>query len=339
MQKKNLGQFFTTNYVYILQGLEVPEGTLNVIEPFTGNGDLLNFVKDKEVHVECYDIDPKHNYIIKRDTILNPPEYKGKFVFTNPPYLARNKASDKTAYDKYNTNDLYKCFIEELITNCADGGILIIPLNFWSSIRDADISLRKRFLEKYKIILLNIFEEQVFEDTTYTVCSFQFEKKNATTHSDFKAVIYPHKTFINVKLDTNNNFLIGGEIYLLPVSPNFKIGRLTKYNMEEKNTNLVVKCIDDNAKKQINMFFCSDDEIYIDQTDNSSARTYATLIITPPLDEEKQKKLAKDFNDFLAKHRVKYASLFLTNYRESKDIARKRISFALVYRIIGHLLM
>ena len=33
------------------------------------------------------------------------------------------------------------------------------------------------FLEKYNIILLNIFEEQVFDDTTYTICSFQFLKQ------------------------------------------------------------------------------------------------------------------------------------------------------------------
>ena len=38
-------------------------------------------------------------------------------------------------------------------------------------------------------------------------------------------------------------------------------------------------------------------------------------------------------------YREKYHSLFLTNYRESKDIARKRISFDLVYQIVGHLLI
>jgi hypothetical protein len=34
----------------------------------------------------------------------------------------------------------------------------------------------------------------------------------------------------------------------------------------------------------------------------------------------------------------KYNSLFLTNYRESKKIARKRISFDLAYKIVGMLL-
>ena len=37
------------------------------------------------------------------------------------------------------------------------------------------------------------------------------------------------------------------------------------------------------------------------------------------------------FTKLLNEYREKYNSLFLTNYRESKDIARKRISFDLVY--------
>ena len=46
----------------------------------------------------------------------------------------------------------------------------------------------------------------------------------------------------------------------------------------------------------------------------------------------------QDFNEFLEAKREKYHSLFLTNYRESKDIARKRISFDLVYQIVEFIL-
>lgn len=63
-----------------------------IIEPFTDNGDLLKI---------------KVN------------------ILTNPPYLARNKSMNKELFDKYNINDLYKCFIEILLD-----GILIVPLNF-----------------------------------------------------------------------------------------------------------------------------------------------------------------------------------------------------------------
>lgn len=76
----------------------------------------------------------------------------------------------------------------------------------------------------------------------------------------------------------------------------------------------------------------------IDDTDNLSARSYATLVINPPINLDKQKTSADRFNEFINEKRDKYNSLFLTNYRESKDIARKRISFKLVYEIVNYLL-
>jgi hypothetical protein len=39
--KQKLGQFYTTNYEYILQNLNIPKNITKIIEPFTGNGDLL----------------------------------------------------------------------------------------------------------------------------------------------------------------------------------------------------------------------------------------------------------------------------------------------------------
>jgi hypothetical protein len=113
MSKQELGQFYTTNYKYILQNLSIPPNITTIIEPFCGNADLLEFIPDKSKYsLECYDIDPKHPFIIKQDTLLNPPNYNNKFILTNPPYLARNKSKSKTLFDKYNTNDLYKCFLQ-----------------------------------------------------------------------------------------------------------------------------------------------------------------------------------------------------------------------------------
>ena len=196
--KKDLGQFYTTNYEYILQKLFIPKNIKNIIEPFAGNGDLIPFIKQIEkenknnYNIECFDIDPKKKYIIKRDSILHPPDYNNKFIITNPPYLARNKSSNKTLFNKYNVNDLYKCIIKEILVNKCLGGILIIPLNFWSSIRKLDIELRKSFLNIYDIVLLNIFEEKVFDDTSYTICSFQFELKKKDKNI-LNIIIYPSK--------------------------------------------------------------------------------------------------------------------------------------------------
>ena len=86
------------------------------------------------------------------------------------------------------------------------------------------------------------------------------------------------------------------------------------------------------------MSIVDDKNIYIDDTPNQTARTYATLIIEPSIDKNKQLELVNKFNKYLNEYRKKFNSLFLTNYRESKDIARKRISFELVYLITQYIL-
>ena len=75
--KQKLGQFYTTNYDYILQNLYIPENIKKIIEPFAGNGDLLNFIKNKDNYRESKDIARKRisftlvyeicNYLLFKD--------------------------------------------------------------------------------------------------------------------------------------------------------------------------------------------------------------------------------------------------------------------------------
>jgi|688.fasta_scaffold379271_2 hypothetical protein len=58
LSKKLLGQFYTTNYDYILKNMTIPP-RMHIIEPFAGNGELLNFIGDCYATLEAYDIDPK----------------------------------------------------------------------------------------------------------------------------------------------------------------------------------------------------------------------------------------------------------------------------------------
>jgi hypothetical protein len=353
--KKKLGQFYTTNYEYILQDLFIPDNVVRIIEPFAGNGDLLKFIENHQnrrldrrpYEIECYDIDPKKESIVKRDTLLDPPHFSGAFVITNPPYLARNKSKEKQLFDQYNTNDLYKCFLQILIdTEGCLGGIVIVPLNFFCSIRKNDVELRKHFLEKYTIRMINLFEEQVFEDTKYTTCSFQFETALKTDippdfPSEIHCRIYPSKKDLYFRLNSENQYTIGGEIYALPQTDRYRIERATKNTKQKENiTNILVKCIDDNIRSQIGLSIVDTAaDRYIDETPDLSARSYATLVIDPPIDLEKQKKIVERFNVFFQEKREQYHSLFLTNYRESNTICRKRISFQLVFEIVNYLLL
>lgn len=335
--KQQLGQFMTTRYDYILQKMTIPEYITTIIEPFCGKGDLLKFVDvERNLTIECYDINPQTDNANQRDTLLDPPSYADKFVLTNPPYLARNKATDKVVFDRYKQNDLFKCFITGMILDNPLGGIMIIPLNFLSSIRKGDIDLRKRFLEVFDMTQINIFEERVFDDTSYTICAIQFTLRNDTPNINID--IYPSNVHVATTLTETNNYMIGGHMYNLPKSEAYTVNRLTRANQDQTHTNILVKCIDDNQLNQIGLSMVEVEKVYVDNTPNLSARTYATLIVEPPLSQERQSMLVDRFNAYLSKERKKYNSLFLTNYRESKDIARKRISFGLVYSICEHIL-
>jgi len=93
MTKKQLGQFFTTNSDYILQGFEKYIGGKNITDPFAGNQDLLNWAeKYNPKSIKGYDIDEKYidsKTVFKNDSLSYPLEYE--FVLTNPPYLYVNK--------------------------------------------------------------------------------------------------------------------------------------------------------------------------------------------------------------------------------------------------------
>jgi hypothetical protein len=334
-KKKELGQFYTTNYGYILQNVSIPDDVRFIVEPFTGAGDLLNMVPPNNEHtIECYDIDPKTPDTVQRDTLIDPPCFNDKFIITNPPYLARNKCANKAVFDKYKVNDLYKCFLKELITNVCRGGVVIVPVNFWCSRRENDVQLRKKFLSVYAIEFLDIFEETVFDDTDYSVCCFQFSlhppEKSPTDHHDICITIFPDQKHLKVVLNNDNYYMVGGEIFNLPRTHQFNITRLTRLNKDKAPTDILVKCIDDD--KEISLTI---GELYIDDTPNLTARSYATLVIEPQISTEKQEQLTIEFNNFLNQYREKYNSLFLSAFREHK---RKRISFDLVYHIVGHLL-
>jgi hypothetical protein len=70
-----------------------------------------------------------------------------------------------------------------------------------------------------------------------------------------------------------------------------------------------------------------------------SSRTYATLCIQGrTLSAEEQQTICTQFNALIEKKRTETWSLFLPQFRESKEYARKRIPFELAYTIVLHLI-
>lgn len=317
--KKQYGQFYTTNVEYILDGFNKPS-TNNLIEPFVGSGEILKWAEINET----YDIDPKISNVKQQDTLTNPPDYNNKFVITNPPYLLRNKNKDKTLYEKYKTDDLYKVFIKTIVDGNIDGGILILPLNFICS---SDHKIRNYLLSRYNITKMNVFEETVFNDTDIPICAFQFNRGGGT--QSFDITFYPSRKKITVEINANDKWMVGGHLHR-PVKSEFKIGRLLKG--QTPTTTLFLYATDTGSM---------DGRIRLEQKKpfygKETDRNFATITSNFPILDEPF--VVKEFNERLEKYRDKYNSLFLTNFRNSTKLyTRKRIQFKLAFNIIKKIL-
>jgi hypothetical protein len=324
--KVNFGQFYTKRSKYIIGNLiqDLPKDLI-VVEPFCGEGDLLIFDNKYEI----YDIDPKIESCIKRDTLLNPIDYKEKLVVTNPPFLAKNKNKDKTIYNLYNVGDLYKAAIKTILSS--KGGILIVPLNF---LCDEDDKTRNIFFNRFEIIRLNIFEETVFDDTTYTICSFSFKERDLTkTDQIVECNFFPTLKVKYFELKKESGYRIGSEFLdIINNQENIGIKRLLIGG--QPNSNLYLKAIDTGSESGRISLSINKTHFYGKDSD----RTFATIIMDKKYTHDQELIVCEKFNSILEKYRDMYNSMFLTNYRNStSSYSRKRISFDVAYKLISYI--
>lgn len=293
---------------------------VQLIEPFVGDGDLLPLFP--EHNWETYDIEEKTGSVMQ-DTLLMPPNYVGKWVITNPPYLAKNKANDKTIFNKYKTDDLYKATLLSILNS--EGGILIIPTNFLTDEKTGPI--RTQFLNQFKILEMNIFTEPVFLTTTYSVCSFAFKRKNNEASAQtFKININPAKTQVDITIYPEYDYRIAGEFYHSLSNTKNIFGRLVGNTSSDYITNIKLYALD-TRNERIRVEF--EPNPYIGKTTD---RVYATFTCSKTLTEEQEKFLVSEFNKQLEDFREKYHDLSMTNYR---DYNRKRIGFTFAYQLLS----
>lgn len=243
--------------------------------PFCGEGDLLIFENEYEI----YDIDPKIEGCELRDTLTNPPDYENKLVITNPPFLARNKNKDKTLYDLYDVGDLYKVAIKSILS--CSGGILIVPLNFFC---DEDNKIRDMFFSRFDLIRLNIFEETVFDDTIYTVCSFSFKIKEYNNYFDtIECNFFPSKDIKFFELKKSTGWRIGSDfLEIINSNKNVGIKRLTIGGTT--NSNLYLRAIDTGTQKGRIALMVNKEHFYGKESD----RTFASLKMPKQYTEEEE---------------------------------------------------
>lgn len=366
-KKKNLGQFFTTNSDYILQGFEKYIKNKNVVDPFAGNGDLIVWAdKNGALKTKGFDVDysrVNNKNIFLNDSIINPLN-DIDFVLTNPPYLHKNKADSKIKENYFIGKnaifeDLYQVSIKSIMNS--NEGIIIVPLNFLSAENSSKI--REIFFDKFKITRINIFTEQVFEDTTYNVISFHYTKKDYFDDKIFvDGYIFPNNEHTNFELNKNYGWQLGGEfIHKINATKNsLGVYRLTTKDLkkgdfsirlafnnikdiEEHKLDATIKkvieqniiflrAIDSKNGRKIQLENIRKYKIY-GLIGKETSRNMAYFMFKKPLSLDEQKKLIELFNKELEEARKKHLSLFLTNFRDNN---RKRISFDFAYKLLNY---
>jgi len=364
-KKRDLGQFFTTNSDRIFQGFREFVKNKEITDPFAGNQDLLKWAKNNNCKKNIgFDFDKKWvdgKKVFFNDSINSPKDYK--FVCTNPPYLHKNKASKEIKemfFSGINSNfeDLYQVSISSIL-NCEEG-IIIVPLNFLCA--ENSRKIRELFFEKFEIVRLNIFSEQVFDDTMYNVISFYFKKKQCLSDKNIvDATIFPENKKIKLTLEKKCGWQFGGDfIYKIKnIKNELGVFRLTEdylqsgeYEVEialqnikdkkvlklsddikrllEKNI-LFLRAIDSKNGKKIQLEDIREYKI-AGLVGKNTSRNMAHLIFKKEVPIKEQIELMEKFNNELSANREKYCSFFLTNFRDNN---RKRISFDLAYKFLN----
>jgi len=218
--------------------------------------------------------------------------------------------------------------------------------------------------DKFEIVKLNIFTQQVFDDTTYNVVSFYFRKKRDKCEKNkISATIFPKGQDIDFIIEKRFGWQMGGNFLneVKKAKNRLRVSRLTEESLRpgdqavplafqnikytqniridrglkltlERNI-LLLRAIDSKNGKKIQLEDIRNYGIY-GLVGKNTSRNMAHIIFGENISIEEQEDIMARFNKELGENRDKYFSFFLTNFR---DNGRKRISFDFVYKLINHI--
>ena len=199
-RKQKLGQYFTTNIELKEKIFEfILNNPLNILEPSIGQGDLVEFIlnKNSDVIFDMYEIDNtikllnkiEKDKVIYSDFIKENINKKYKTIIGNPPYIKTKKGN------------IYIDFIEKCFNLLDTDGelIFIIPSDFFkltSSSKLLNIMMREGTFTH----IFHPHNEKMFENASIDIIIFRYYKNN----------LIPKKVLYNDKLlhIINNNGLL-----------------------------------------------------------------------------------------------------------------------------------
>lgn len=307
-EKRSLGQYFTTYNPFQNDGfkkwsLDCGLKSNIILEPFAGSNNLIHMLQEMDLCKKfvSYDIEPQNNIVQARNTLIDFPK-NFDICITNPPYLARNSATQRglhfpnTEYD-----DLYKHAIDKCLQHCKYVGA-IIPASFLNA------KLFRDRLTHY--ILLNT---TMFNDTEHPVCLALF----CNTSDDVK--IYHDNQYLGYLSELEKS---------LPTSK-----QKIEMRFNDKNGSLGLIAIDNTVEPSIR--FCCGKEI--DSNKISTSSRSITRIAVGGNVGGNVGGLINDLNAKLTSLRQSTYDIFLTPFKGLRKDGkyRRRLDFQLARQLIN----
>lgn len=310
--KRELGQYLTKRNPFSYQAFNewlsiIPCETSVFLEPFAGKGyipDMINSIGTNAKWV-CYDIDEcsaqqsrANGYTTyHQDTLTNFP--KGySVVITNPPYLAKNSATNrKIKYPDTHYDDVYKMALDNMLSN-VDFVAAIVPESFLT---------QNLFHERlYSVVSI---PERLFDDTECPVCLAMFSPLSIAAGGDFP--VYSGNNF----LGTYKNLMW-----------NMKTTKICKnWMFNDKNGILGFYAIDNNQCASIH--FTRGEYIESDKIKNTSRSI--TRISNPYLDFQNVEAFIKCVNELVYEYRNTTKDVFMSPFKglRADGFYRRRMDF------------
>jgi hypothetical protein len=328
-KKQALGQYYTTKACDALQGYESVVCNKHVIDPFAGNGDLLSWAQSNgALEVVGYDIQPTRNDYIQRDTLLDPPDFSGSVVLSNPPYLSANKCrtGDKRTYSMWGESDYYKCHLASLENHGCDEALVILPTNF---LCESNPSIRRRLFQTHHVVSARYWSRPIFEDASTGVCLIHLRRGRVESQHFPLDLVYQGVT-VEVDLEDQYKYLWGQDFFEYIKGDKIKVLK-TDEGMPPPNTHLVFGLLD-RGKWKSGLTYNSGAPIYC------APKSFTTYQVTLPdydLSEDQERQIVDLFNDRLGHFRRMYHDMFLSNYMGPDQ---KILSRSYVHRLLARVI-
>lgn len=319
--KKMYGQFFTVSnpfknnfffkwYNEIDKKYGIEE--LEFLEPFAGENNIISFIQNLNLKQpkswKCFDINKSLDNKVDefkieiRDTIKDFPK-NYKVVITNPPYLAKNKATAlKISHFDNNYEDLYMKCLDIMLKN-VDYIAAIIPESFITS---------KKYQERlYGVISL---EMRMFSDTDCPVCLALFNKNET---EDFYII--------------KNNEIVGTYSQLKKHIEEFKTSIDWKFNSTFGNIGLIAV---DNTREESIKFLKGEE---IENEIKQSSRAITKISGLEFQNSNERFRFIEKLNKNLREYRLITNDVFLTSFKGlRKDLKyRRRLDYKTAKNILN----